>query len=62
MKKILSVILLLSLCVTLFSGCWPFGDKEPEEVQLNIIDDKYRNWYEIFVYSFYIPTMTASAT
>ena len=53
MKKILSVILLLSLCVTLFSGCWPFGDKEPEEVQLNIIDDKYRNWYEIFVYSFY---------
>ena len=53
MKKIISAILLLSLCVTLFSGCWPLVNKEPEEVQLNIIDDKYRNWYEIFVHSYY---------
>ena len=28
-------------------------ENNEDEVKLNIIDDNYRNWYEIFVYSFY---------
>ena len=61
MKKIISLLLLLSLvasCLSLTS-CKLFengqqdGDGEDEKVTLNIIDDSYRNWYEIFVYSFY---------
>jgi len=37
---------------SLFSlvGCTPVEDDGPV---LNIIDDSYRNWYEIFVYSFF---------
>lgn len=66
MKKILSTLLvLLVLCSALvwMIGCNPTdapvvppstddgnGD---DNVELNIIDDKYRNWYEIFVHSFY---------
>ena len=34
-------------------GCGPKNDEEDDKVELNIIDDKYRNWYEIFVHSFY---------
>ena len=51
MKKLLSIILLVSMLVSLFflTSC---GDEE-ENVTLNIIDDGYRNWYEIFVHSFY---------
>ena len=61
MKKIISLLLLLSFvasCLSLTS-CKLFengqqdGDGEDEKVTLNIIDDSYRNWYEIFVYSFY---------
>ena len=29
------------------------GGDEDDYPELNIIDDKYRNWYEIFVYSFF---------
>ena len=58
MKKITSIILLISILastLTLFS-CKNNGNddgKTKENVQLNIIDDSYRNWYEIFVHSFY---------
>ena len=58
MKKITSIILLISILastLTLFS-CKNNGNddgKKKENVQLNIIDDNYRNWYEIFVHSFY---------
>ena len=31
----------------------PVTEPPVETVELNIIDDNYRNWYEIFVYSFY---------
>ncbi len=43
MKKNLLCILMMILCLT---AC---GDTR----ELNIIDDQYRNYYEIFVYSFY---------
>lgn len=38
------------------ASCRRGGDEEENKKELpplNIIDDKYRNWYEIFVYSFY---------
>ena len=56
MKNILSKSLtILSLVVVLFSlvSCKPKKDDGKKLPELNIIDDKYRNWYEIFVYSFY---------
>ena len=58
MRKFLSILLLVSLLTSTLtlSSC---RDKETEkstekedDVVLNIIDDNYRNWYEIFVYSF----------
>ena len=46
-KKALSLVLVLCMLLGVLStGC---GSKEPE---LNVIDDKYRNFYEIFVYSY----------
>ncbi len=44
--------LLLAMILLVLPGC---STKEEEELkpQLNIIDDNVRNWYEIFVYSFY---------
>ncbi len=52
MRKILSIVLLFSLLLTTLcmAACRP---QEDEKVELNIIDDSYRNWYEIFVHSFY---------
>ena len=55
-KKILSMLLLLTLLfTTLTLGACKSDDENGEEdkVTLNIIDDNYRNWYEIFVHSFY---------
>lgn len=49
--KILAMLLLSCMCVSLFAGCK--GEEEEAPVQLNIIDDKYRNWYEIYVGSFW---------
>ena len=58
----LLLILALVLCFT-FVACNPEQDpvvppstddgNGDDNVELNIIDDKYRNWYEIFVHSFY---------
>jgi len=45
----------LALSVSL-SGCDPDtgqGTTGPKLPELHIVDDDYRNWYEIFVYSFY---------
>ena len=57
MKRIISYILLVSLVLSSlssFSSCKRNEeDSEKDDVVLNIIDDNYRNWYEIFVYSFY---------
>lgn len=55
MKKFLAMMLAVML---LFTGCKAGDDsgtkKEKEnEIPLNVIDDKYRNFYEVFVYSFY---------
>ena len=60
-KKVLSISLLLSMLVGLLSGCGNNVDKYVKENKidydyyqdLNIVDDNYRNYYEIFVYSFY---------
>ena len=50
MKKHISVTLIICLLLSvLLTGC----SEENHEPQLNIIDDKYRNWYEIFVYSYF---------
>lgn len=48
--RILSALLVLALLVSLIPGGLQTGDREAE---LNIIDDNYRNYYEIFVGSFY---------
>ena len=50
MKKLLSVLLLLAILLNTFSlvACGDGGEE-----QLNVIDDKYRNWYEIFVHSYF---------
>lgn len=40
--------LLLALCL-LLSAC----GEQRREPELNVMDDKYRNWYEVFVYSYY---------
>ena len=60
MKKILVFVLIiccLSTALLLF-GCQEQQDNsgnngEIPQKELNIIDDNYRNWYEIFVYSYY---------
>ena len=59
MKKIISLLLIVSVFLSIlsFSSCKNDTNKDENEdtdkVALNIIDDNYRNWYEIFVYSFY---------
>ena len=50
--KIFSLLLIVCMMVPLFTSCNWF-EKEEEEVELNIIDDNYRNWYEIYVGSFW---------
>lgn len=68
-KKFLSECLIFVLVITLLAGCGQNGNDQPGttevpseaaasiayeyEQELNIIDDNYRNYYEIFVYSFY---------
>ena len=54
MRKLLSILLLTALLLTTLSlGACKKEEPEEEKVMLNIIDDNYRNWYEIFVHSFY---------
>ena len=56
-KKMFSLILIVIFSFALVS-CKDDdeGDNENDELivpELNVIEDNYRNWYEIFVYSFY---------
>ena len=47
-KRLISLVLCVLMLASVFmTSC------SKEEIELNIIDDKYRNWYEIFVHSFY---------
>lgn len=59
-RRIFSFCLALALIAALFTGCAGASDSASQEadsgetaVELNIIDDNYRNYYEIFVYSYY---------
>ncbi|MCD8069624.1 MAG: alpha amylase [Lachnospiraceae bacterium] len=60
-QRLLSLCLALALLTALLSGCSASGTGESAAqgtgsetaVELNIVDDNYRNYYEIFVYSFY---------
>ena len=55
MKKFLAMMLAVTLFLT-GCGTGENGQQKEEkenEIPLNIIDDKYRNYYEVFVYSFY---------
>lgn len=63
-KRIYASVLVIAMCLSLLAGC---AEKQTADTQagtektinyayeqkLNIIDDNYRNYYEIFVYSFY---------
>lgn len=58
-KRFLSLALVFVMTIGMLTGC---GEKDQVtenkidydyEQELNIIDDNYRNYYEIFVYSFY---------
>ena len=55
MKRFIALLLLISTLVSLLVGCKPEEEDKggEDEVQLNVIDDSYRNWYEIFVHSYY---------
>ena len=52
-NKILALLLLLCITVALFPACKQNENEDEKEVELNVIDDKYRNWYEIYVGSFW---------
>ena len=49
--RFLSLIITVVLCLSGLAGCSKSDYKYRQE--LNIVDDNYRNYYEIFVYSFY---------
>lgn len=49
-RRRLALILAACLLAGLLCGC---GDNAAETAQTNIIDDNYRNWYEVFVYSYF---------
>ena len=53
MKKMLALALGLSIGVASLVGCSGGDKKEENENAVNIIDDNYRSYYEVFVYSFY---------
>ena len=50
-KRILSAVVVLVLFAGVLAGC--ISGNGTQEAKLNIIDDNYRNYYEIFVGSFY---------
>jgi len=63
-RKIISLLLITAMFATMLTGCEQKKQDEGSQVvenvieydyyqDLNIIDDNYRNFYEIFVYSFY---------
>ncbi len=50
-KRILSAVVVLVLFAGVLAGC--ISGNGTQEAKLNIMDDNYRNYYEIFVGSFY---------
>ena len=50
-KRILSAVVVLVLFAGVLAGC--ISGNGTQEAKLNIFDDNYRNYYEIFVGSFY---------
>lgn len=53
MKKRWICLLLALLCLMgSLLACAPKAETAPVSEETNILDDKYRNWYEVFVYSF----------
>ena len=50
-KRIISTLVVLALLFSMLTGCMFSGGDD--DANLNIIDDNYRNYYEIFVGSFY---------
>lgn len=63
-KRLISSLLILAMLATTLTGCGSKIQDEASQVtenkveydyyqELNVIDDNYRNYYEIFVYSFY---------
>lgn len=63
-KKVLSLLLIVAMFATMLTGCDSKIKDEKSQVtenvieydyfqELNVVDDNYRNYYEIFVYSFY---------
>lgn len=63
-KRVISLLLVLVMLCTMLTGCEQKKQDEGSQVtenvveydyyqDLNIIDDNYRNYYEIFVYSYY---------
>ena len=49
-KRILSAVVVLVLFAGVLAGC--ISGNGTQDAKLNIIDDNYRNYYEIFVGSF----------
>lgn len=45
-------LLCLVLAALLVAACAPRVETAPEGGETRVLDDKYRNWYEVFVYSF----------
>ena len=63
-KRVMSLLLIVAMFATMLTGCDTKIKDEKSQVtenvieydyyqELNVIDDNYRNYYEIFVYSFY---------
>ena len=63
-KRALSLLLIMAMLATMLTGCDNKIKDEKSQVteniveydyyqELNVLDDNYRNFYEIFVYSFY---------
>ena len=63
-KRVMSLLLIVAMLATMLTGCDSKIKDEKSQVtenvieydyyqELNVIDDNYRNFYEIFVYSFY---------
>ena len=51
LHAVLAVTMLFSACA--FVGCGKKKGNSGNDNELNIIDDNYRNWYEVFVRSYY---------
>ncbi len=51
-RRILSLAMCVLLVLSVFAGCKNKEDEKGYSTETDIINDSYRNWYEIFVYSY----------